>query len=170
MTLKEEVKTLAGKRRKFFLLRVADLDTDSARKLCGVAKGTYHSWLQNQEFTSLYRRRDEFAAIYKQEAIQLLRRDNQLEAVLLESDIIAKMKAELASGEYSLIRSHLAREVYSKLITDLDVVPQTPLLSWQQRVTQFITGAPGQIGEGEVQEEIVEGEFHQIAEEEVVSE
>ncbi|GAG77568.1 unnamed protein product, partial [marine sediment metagenome] len=112
------------------------------------------SWLQRSEFVDLYRRRDEFAGEFKQEAIKLLRRDNQLEAVLLEGKIVAKMKEELASGEYDLIRSNMAKEVYSKLIADLDVVPQIPGLSFSQRIGQLINNPPQQLPEGEV----VEGE------------
>ncbi len=157
MSLREEIKTLSGNKRRFFLLRIADMDTKASLKLCGVVRGTYNSWLQNTEFVEIYRRRREFAGEYKQEAIQLLRRDNQLEAVLLEGKIVSKMKEELESGEYSLIRSHLAREVYSKLISDLDVVPQTQLISWEQRLQSVIISASPseQIPEGEV----IEGEI-----------
>ena len=133
MNLREEVKSLSGNRRRFLLLRVADLDTKAALKLVGVARGTYNSWLQNSEFIDIYRRRDEFAGEHKQEAIQLLRRDNQLDAVLLEGRIIKEMKAELESKEYNLIRSHLAREVYSRLVSDLDIQPQTQI-TWEQKV------------------------------------
>ena len=104
MSLRDEVKCLSGNRRKFFLLRVADVDTNMAKNLCHVKQGTYNSWVQNAEFVALYRQRDEFCALYKQEAIQMLRRDNQLEAVMLEGKILTKMKEELDSGEYNLIR------------------------------------------------------------------
>jgi len=153
MSLKDEVRTLSGNKRRFFLLRIADLDTKAALKICGVVRATYSSWLQNTEFVELYRKRAKYAADYKQEAIQLLRRDNQLEAVLLEGKIIAKMRDELAGGETgegSLLRSNLAKEVYSKLISDLDVIPQAPILSWQQRIQQiFASPPPDQITQGE---------------------
>lgn len=152
MSLREEIKTLSGNKRRFFLLRIADIDTKAALTICGVVRGTYNSWLQHSDFVELYRRREEFQGEYKQEAIQLLRRDNQLEAVLLEGRIVAKMKSEIASGEYDLIRSNLAREVYSKLISDLDKTPTTQILSWQQRLQQIFTIPPEQIVEGEVVE------------------
>lgn len=154
MSLRDEIKTLSGNKRRFFLLRVADMDTHTALSLVGVVRGTYNSWLQSQSFVEIYRRRDEFNSDYKQEAIQLLRRDNQLEAVLLEGKIISKMKEELQSGEYSLIRSHLAREVYSKLISDLDFTPVVQNLTWEQRIQQIFNNPPNQITEGEV----IEGE------------
>lgn len=155
MSLKQEIKGLSGNRRRFFLLRLADMDTKAALKLIGVVRGTYNSWLQNSEFVEIYRRRDEFADDYKQEAIQLLRRDNQLDAVLLEGKIVAKMKEELASGEYNIIKSHLAREVYSRLLSDLDKVPTTQIVSWEQRLTQLFTN-PTELAEGE---EVTEGQF-----------
>ncbi len=161
MGLHEEIKNLSGNKRRFFLLRIADLDTKAALKLCGVKRDTYNSWLSQKTepsrlFVSLYRRRDEFNADYKQDAIKILRRDNQLEAVLLEGQIVAKMKEELASGEYSLVRSQLAREVYSKLITDLDAPPPTLSISWEERLSGVLSqNEPEQLPAGE----IIEGEF-----------
>ena len=159
MSLKDEIRTLSGNKRKFFLLRIADLDTATARKLTGVTTNTYNSWMQQRAFVELYRRRDEFNMSYKQEAIQILRRDNQLEAVLLEGKIIAKMKEELESGEYNLLRTNLSREVYSKLISDLDIVPKEPLISWEQRINnmQVTINSPEQIGE------TVDGQFKEIS-------
>ena len=160
MTLREEIKTLSGNRRRFLLLRIADMDTRAALKLVGIARGTYNVWVRNEEFVALYRRRDEFAADNKQEAIRLLRKDNQLDAVLLEGKVISKMKEELNSGEYNLIRTQLAREVYSKLISELDVVTQAPVISWEQRIQNIYNGSSsGQIPEGEV----ANGEFKAIS-------
>jgi len=118
--LVEELKATHGKRRKFLLLRICDIPTEAAREMCGVTKGTYNTWLKSDEFVSLYRRRKEFAGEYKEEAIRLLRRDNQLSAVMLEKMILDKLKDEVESGEYQLIRLPLARDVYTKLIGDLD--------------------------------------------------
>jgi len=164
MSLRDEVKILSGNKRKFFLLRVADMDTESARKLAGVKKGTYHTWLQNPDFVALYRRRSEFNAEYKQEAIQLLRRDNQLDAVLLEGQIVTKMKDELNSGEYAILKTNLAREVYGKLISDLDIVPQTPGLTWVDRIAVLMRTAE-QIPQGDV----IDGDFKAIGESETQS-
>ena len=153
MTLREEIKTLSGNRRRFFLLRVADLDTKAALKLCGVVRGTYNSWLLNEDFVELYRRRDELAGDFRQEAIQLLRRDNQLDAVLLEATILRKMKADLEEDtlpEGSIVRTNLAREVYSKLMTELDAQPYTQILTWQERIALIVANAPEQITEGEI--------------------
>jgi len=163
MSLRDEVKTLSGRKRRFFLLRVADMDADTARNLVGVTKGTYNTWLTKQDFVEIYRRRDELSAEYKQEAIQLLRRDNQLEAVLLEGKIIQKMKAELETGEYSLIRSHIAREVYAKLISGLDATPQTQVLSWEQRIQQIFNNPQvllprAGVIDGEYTEEVTNGQ------------
>jgi hypothetical protein len=149
MSLKDELKGLSGNRRRFLLLRIADMDTKTALKLCGVVRGTYNTWLQNREFVEIYRRRTEFASEHKQEAIQLLRRENQLEAVLLEGKIVAKMKEELQSGSYNLIRSRLACDVYSKLISDLDYQPEVLALTWEQRLQQIFGATPQQLTEGE---------------------
>jgi len=138
------------------------MDTSTALKLTGVKQGTYNSWLQSQEFVAIYRQRDALNSEYKQEAIQILRRDNQLEAVLLEGKIIAEMKREIDEKDYNLIRSRLACDVYAKLITDLDVIPHTQLLTWEQRIgqiTNIVNPPPVQISP------VIEGEFKPIEEE-----
>lgn len=145
--MREEIKVLSGARRKFFLLRVADMDTDVAMKLTGVTRGTYNNWVRSKSFSELYKRRDELSAEYKQEAIQLLRRDTQREAALLESKIVAKMGEELETGEYKLLRTHLGREIYTKLMSDLDATPQIRVESFDERVLTIIS--QGQLTEGE---------------------
>ena len=156
MSLNEELKGIIGRRRKFLLLRIADIDLETARKLCKVPVGTYNSWIKDENFRELYRRRDEFSVSYKIEAIQLLRRTNQLNAVLMEEKVIAKMKEEIESGNYDLIRTNLARAVYDKLMSDLDYRPESLALTWEQRVAQLVTALP--------QQEIIEGEVRQIEE------
>ena len=167
MSLREEIKVLSGNRRRYLLLRISDLDPQTSFKLVGVTRGTYNSWLQNGEFVALHRRIPEFSREHKQEAIQLLRRDNQLEAVLLEAKIIKKMKDEIEAGEYNLVKSNLAREVYSKLISELDVVPQTQVLSWEQRLAGIFVQSPREIGSGEL---VTEGEFIAIPETDPITE
>lgn len=148
MSLRDEIKPITGNKRKYILLRIADMDTDTALKLCGIVRGTYNTWCQQEEFISLHRRVKELSSDYKQEAIQLLRRDNQMSAVLLEAKVVAKMRDELESGEYILIRTNLAREVYSKLVSELDVQPKVQNLTWQQRVQQLFTGNNPRLEEG----------------------
>ena len=152
MTLSDELKAISGRKRRFLLLRIIDVGTEAARQLCGVTEGTYNTWLHNASFSEIYRRRGELAAEFKQEALRLMRRDNQLQAVLLEEKIIKTMKDEIDSGEYNFIRTNLAREVYSKLINDLDYQPQVQNLTWQQRVQQLIVNPEQlpQIEEGEI--------------------
>ena len=156
MTLREEIVAVTGNRRKFLLLRIVDMSTKAAIELCGITRGTYNTWLQKPEFVELYRRRDEFSGEHKQEAIQLLRRDNKLAAVLLEGKLIMRMKEEVEAGEYVLIKTNLAREVYTKLITDLDIQPKTPNLTFADRIAnlQINVNRP-ELKEGEY----IDGEF-----------
>lgn len=137
MELKEELKAISGRKRRFLLLRIIDVGAEAARQLCGVTRGTYNSWLQNDAFVELYRRRVELSVLYKEEALRLIRRDNQLQAVLLEEKIINKMREEIESGNYELIRTNLAREVYSKIIGDLDYQPASLSLTWEQKIQQL---------------------------------
>jgi len=156
MSLREEIKALTGNKRKFLLMRIVDMGVDTALSLCGVKRGTYNSWCQQDTFVALYRRRGEFAGEHKQEAIQLLRRDNQLAAVLLESKILGKIKEEIESGELALTKTNLAREVYSRLMGDLDAQPKVANLTWEQRILNLTAREPvPELSEGEV----INGEF-----------
>jgi hypothetical protein len=160
-TLLDIIKPITGHRRTFLLMRISGLDVDLSRQLSKVTKGTYNSWFKNDTFVGVHQKLPELAQNYRQEAIQLLRRDNQLEAVLLESKIVQKMKEEIESGEYVIIKTHLAREVYSKLMADLDAVPAVSVksLSWSQRIQQIYTKPPDQIEGG-----TVDGEFEEVSE------
>ena len=152
MDLSEELKALGGRKKRYILLRIIGVETEAARQLCGVTKGTYNTWLQNEVFREIHRRRAELAVEYRQEALRLMRRDNQLQAVLLEEKIVQQMKAEVESGEYNLLRTNLAREVYSKLISDLDYQPQSLSLNWEKKVQLIQEGKwnPQITGGGEV--------------------
>jgi len=165
MGLEELIKTIDGRKRQFFLLRVAGMGAEAARQLCGITQGTYNSWLHNEAFAELYGKRAEFAAECKQEALRLMRRTNQLQAILLEEKILAKMKVEVESGEYDLLKTNLAREVYSKLINDLDYQPKVASLTWAQRVQQlFMPNQPQQIEGGEITDAEVIAETANIQE------
>ncbi len=120
MSLKDELKPFTGKKRRFMLMRVAEIEAEVARKMCDIPLGTYHGWLNSEDFAVMYRRVEEFTIEYKSEAIQMLRRDNQLSAVILEEQIINKMREEVTTGEYNLLRTNLARDVYTRLMGDLD--------------------------------------------------
>jgi len=138
MSLKEELKGFIGRKRRFLLLRISDVDIGTAMKLCKVPKPTYKAWLKEETFVTVYHRRDEFATEYKQEAIQLLRRHTQLQAALLEEKIIAKLQEEIESGDYVLTKTLLARDVYTRLMGDLDRQPiATTTLTWEQRFQQL---------------------------------
>lgn len=151
MSLEEQIKTIGGRKRQFLLLRIVDVGAEAARQLCGITQGTYNSWLHNEAFAELYRRRAELAAEYKQEALRLVRRSNQLQAILLEEKIIKKLKDEIDSGQYELLKTNLAREVYSKLVSDLDYQPKVANLTWAQRIQQLLVGGePQQLEGGEV--------------------
>jgi len=163
MSLYDDIKSLTGIRRKYILLRIAHVDPEAARKLVGIKKGTFNNWSKEEVFVNIHRQIDDFGQEYKQEAIKLLRRDNQLEAVLLEADIISRIKAEIESGNYDLLRTNLAKVVYDKLISDLDFQPKALSLTWQERIGQLGTQQPEEI-EG-VPYHLTEGESEAIPEE-----
>lgn len=121
------------------LYRIAGLSKGDSIKLTGIKTQTYNTWVRKENFVALHRRLDEFSNDSKQEAIQLLRRDNQFAAAMLERKIIARLEIEVATGEYELIKTNFAKEVYSKLMNDLDTVPihQTNA-TWIDKLNQYL--------------------------------
>ena len=140
-------------------MRVAGMDADIVMNLIGVKRGTYNSWFKNEEFSLIYHELPALTQEHRQEAVQMLRKGNQLEAVLLEGKIIAQLKREIETGDYSLAKTNLAREVYSKLMTDLDVTPQVKSLTYEQRILQ-LGRVPEQITEGV---RTIDAEFEEIS-------
>jgi hypothetical protein len=151
MSLKEELADCTSKQRRFLLLRISGVDPEVARKLSDIRVGTTNTWLHQPPFIALHRRISEFAASSKEEAIKYLRRENQLAAVLLEERLIQKMKEEVESGDYNLLRTNLAREVYTKLISDLDAPPPNTAVTWEQRVQNLFMPANQSAIEGHVE-------------------
>ena len=155
MELKEELSQIRGvAKKKFLLLRMVDIETEVALKLCGVHKGTYNTWCNDRAFVEVHRRRKELTKDYRQDALHMLRKENQIAAILLEDRIVQRMREEVETGDYKLIRTGLAREVYSKLINDLDYTPQNLSLTWEQRVAQLFT-QPEEV-------EVIEGQVREI--------
>lgn len=157
--LKDKLKPVTGVRKQFLLMRIAGLDTPACRHILSIPQGTYNSWLSQENFREVFSQLQELESDYKHEAIQMLRRENQLEAVLLESKIVQKMREELEAGEYVLIKTNLAREVYSKLISDLDIAPQVKAsISWEQKVYDVMLTTQPQL-----QGEIHDAEFTEVS-------
>jgi len=161
--LQEKLKVLTGNKRNFILLRVAGLDVDFCKRLVSVTRGTYNSWFKNEDFAGLYHELPTLMQEYRFEAVQLLRRQNQLDAVLLEGKIITKIKEEIDNGQLVLTRTHLAREVYSKLMTDLDIIPEVKVFTWTDRINQLPFNQPKELPEGETGGETIDGEFSEVS-------
>ncbi|MDX9803696.1 MAG: hypothetical protein RBS96_06695 [Dehalococcoidales bacterium] len=139
--LKDIIKGTLPDQRRFLLCRIGGLDVTTAKKNVGIPEGTYNRWTGQERFKSIYRQLPELQEKYKLEAINLLRRDNQMSAVLLEAEIIQKLREEVDSGELVLAKTNLGREVYSKLMNDLDNQPKVVSNTWEQRILA-IQGSP----------------------------
>ena len=137
-------------------MRVAGLNAQVTKNLTGLKTGTYNTWMLDPQFVKVHQAIPELSEEYRQEAIVMIRRDNQLQAVLLESEIIKKMREEIATGKYDLIRSNLAKEVYSKLVTDLDLTPRTQNLTWEERILNIFNPKPEGIAYDKRQENVIE--------------
>ena len=160
MSLQTELAGIYGRKKRFLLLRIAGIETAAARQLCGVTLHTYNNWVGNDRFSKVYRRKDELEEEYKVDAIALLRRYNQLEAMMLENKLVVKMREEIETGHYDLIRTNLARDVYNKLISELDYQPSTQI-SWEQRLQQLFIAPQMQPAISE-QEQLTQGGNNEI--------
>ena len=162
MSLAEELKGIIGKRRRYLLLRILDVDKNTALSIANTPKATYNTWVKSKDgretnFLRVHRQIGNFSINYRQEALQLLRKGNQLSAILLEKKLLTKIADELEKGEYDLIKTNLARAVYEKMLSSIDYQPQVLGLSWTQRLQQIFTNQP-QIEEGITEEVVTEAE------------
>jgi len=169
--LKNILAGLGERQKHFLILRIAGMDKKMSLSVSAIPEGTYKRWTSQKNFQEVYRQRAELGVEYRDEAIKMLRRYNQLAAVLLEKEIIEKLGLEIQSGDYDLVRTHLGREVYTKLVSELDKVPLYQSISWEQLV---LGGQPQpQLTEGEKTddnpeaagseaEEHQEGEFYEV--------
>ena len=153
--LRDELGDLTGKRRRYLLFRIADLDPAATRSLIDLNKATFNTWIHDPEslFSRLHRRIPELSSKYKYEAVQLIRRDTQLSAAILEEKVINKLLTEIEIGKYRLIKTAFGRQILDKLLSTLDHQPQTTILTWQQRLNTLIVQeephASGEIIEAE---------------------
>tara|TARA_Y100000310_G_scaffold16579_2_gene16538 strand:- start:6131 stop:6727 length:597 start_codon:yes stop_codon:yes gene_type:complete len=145
VTLLDELSGIIGNPRKFILIRIAGLDVEESCKYLGVTRAAYNKWFSRApKFISANRRIEELRIDYRQEAVRLLRRDNQLAAVKLEAEVIDQMRNEIKNREYELVKTNLGREVYSKLMAALDVVPAATVNSGDTIIDKlaFVLGNP----------------------------
>lgn len=147
-SLEEVMRPVRGRRRRYLLYRIAEVDADTSRGLCGIKKATMNTWFKDDVFIDIHRQLQDLTKDFKRDAINMLRRDTQLAAVMLEADIIDKLAQEVKNGDYKLLRTPLAKEVYSKLISDLDVVKVPQVMSWEQNIANLIIDDGGTV-EGE---------------------
>ena len=132
--LKDALVGITKDRRRFILFRVAGLDKNTALSTADVREKRYKSWLHDPKFVTAHRKIQELHETSREEAMRLIRRDNQMAATLLERDIIERLREEIDCGDYKLVKTHLGREVYSRLMNDLDQTPAIQVNTWEQRI------------------------------------
>ena len=164
MSLNDELRGIKGDKRKYLLLRIADVSSSTAMDICSVKRGRYNQWFRQStsSFVQVHRRLGDLVSEYRIEAIKELRRENQVSAVLVESKIVQRLKEEIESKQYSLIKTLIGRDVLSKLLGDMDSQPSTQM-SWEQRSTQvFQQIIQGQPNQGEIDGQVIEAETGQL--------
>jgi len=148
-TLKELLQGIVGKPRKFLVLRISGVAKEDALAMVSSDRWGFASWIRNSLFQSVHKRIKHWQAEFKSEAIKMLRRSNQLLAALFEKDVIEKLIGEVESGDYHLIKTQLAKEVYAKLINDLDSIPAVQHNSWEQTIERLYAGGSNDNREAE---------------------
>ncbi len=164
-TLQEELQNVEDtKERKFLLYRIAGLSIGDSLTFVKRNMGSYNKWIMKPEFQAISRRRVELERSHRAEAIKLLRRENQIGAVIIEERIIEELMAELDNKEYNLIKTPIAKTVYDKLMQDIDTMPSIMVkkLSWVDKM-EVLLGGRNENSETENSQstQSVEGEFVQ---------
>ena len=131
--LKDELSQLNSKQKKFFHLLIAGVKRDTALAIAGIPKATFKYWQGNDPFRSLLDRVETLKDNYFDEAFQILRHDNKVIALFLEQMLLEKIKEEIESGEYNLVKTPLAKDVYNKALEEGKGV-NIPSVGWLQFV------------------------------------
>lgn len=123
-TLQEELSVIsATAERRFLLYRIAGSSIEASLSYLHLKIGSYNGWLEKPAFRELNRRRAELEVGHRSEAVKLLRKENQIGAVIIEERIIETLLQELEDKEYNLMRTPIAKTVYDKLMQDIDAMP-----------------------------------------------
>lgn len=144
----QELKGIRGKARKYLLLRISGIDDiEAALNMISATRGAYINWFK-PAFSAVNSRLNELRDNYKEDAIKMLRRDTQVEAVLLEADIIKRLQKEISSGKYDLVRTNIARDIFGKLLSEIDMQPKGDTINWIDKI---------QVLQGKAQQKQLEG-------------
>ena len=150
--LETKLEGFTGNKRRFLLFRIAGLDYKLALVSAGIKKSTHDGWTENKRFSEVNKSVAELSVEYKLDAIKLLRRENQVAMVLLERELIDKLREEIATDEPKFIKTALAREVYAKIMSVMDAVPIVAIQSWEEKVLTINSQA----------QEVLEGAYKEI--------
>ena len=155
--LEDVVLTLLSEQRRFILFRIVGMKVERALVSSKCNQGNYNSWVARDEyFRQVNSWVGALSRTHRQEAIVLLRRENQLTAVMLEEEVINRLMEEIRTGEYVLMKLPIAKEVYNKLIAVLDAMPvfnvkNMNFLDRAKQVQEIISRQPA-----------IEGEFSEV--------
>jgi hypothetical protein len=137
MTLVEALKKLKTKRQKsFILLCVAGMSVEEA--LTHHSISSYFRWKRDPQFREVLDNLPELTRDYADEAIGLLRLRNISEILTLEDKVLDIVKEELRTGKYNLLKTHLAREIFSRAKDDKHKAKKEEFKqTWQQRIKEL---------------------------------
>ena len=145
--LKEILSGVLERQRQFLLLRMTGLDKQAAMLALGVPEGTYKVWVAQKRFQKVYRQIDELGSRYKEDAVLMLRERNYALAVNLEREMLGTILEEIRTGTPVFSRTHLGREIYHKLASEISTRPQITHVTWEELILQ---GQQQALPEGEV--------------------
>lgn len=144
--LKQLLHGCRDKYRQFLLYRIAGISKEEALQLTGITLPHYKKLRQEKEyFRYIVDNIAELQADYRDEAVRMLRRSTQTTAMLMEQKIMDTLYEEVTSGEYKLLKTQLGREVYSKLMTDLEKKEEAPTVDYKQLILNI---TQEQLGDG----------------------
>ena len=150
-TLQEVLRPFRGKARQFLVLRISGIKKKTALEMARGGVSDYNRWLVRPDFVEVHRQIQDLFVEHRDEALRMLRKENQLNAALMEGELIIQMRDEITSGEYHLLKTGLARELYARLMSEMDKSPDVQITTWEQRVqnNQLYVDKPEQLPSGE---------------------
>ncbi len=131
--------SLSYKQRRYILCRMGMMDTQEADSLAGTTAAGRAQWKVNSpRYKELDDNIETLQRDYGDIALKWLKKENQLTAVLLEKKILDKIEQEIDKGEYDLVKTHLAREVFARHTEEIGKALQSVNITWAQIINSSV--------------------------------
>lgn len=119
--LEQKLESTQGVKREYLLLRILGLDHDTILKVLD-SEDYLSYWKKDKNFSNILKQSKKLGKTHQDEAITLVRQSNKVTMVAMEQLLARKLLQEVIDDKPMFIKTHLGREVYNRMMNQLDSV------------------------------------------------